>query len=452
MTNSKASRGAKTTLLNPKTLHREFMGLPGALGITFGLPFVVIALHLVTNTTYSIHGIDLDWPAVVKQLPQSKDDIISLCFDRQSWLAYLAWFASTALLDLILPGKHMDGIELRDGTKLRYNINGKAVSSAFVALLAARAFYSPTYYVPELQFVYDHQLQLILVTIIFSFLLSVAVYVASFVPLASPNGFKTSEKILSVNGNTGNPIYDFFIGRELNPRIGPWDIKLFCELRPGMLLWLAIDMACIHQQYHQHGSVSDALLLVSGLQAFYIFDGVLNEEGCLSMMDITTDGFGYMLSFGDLTWVPWTYSLQARYLTNPGKAVHLGPGYVAAITLLAAAGYYIFSAANNQKSAFKQGKLDHLKSIPTKTGSKLLCDGWWAMSQHINYFGDWLIAWSWCLTTGFQTPITYFYVIYFGVLLVHRQVRDDAKCSDKYGALWEEYKRQVPYKIVPYVY
>ena len=33
-------------------------------------------------------------------------------------------------------------------------------------------------------------------------------------------------------------------------------------------------------------------------------------------MDITTDGFGYMLAFGDLSWVPFTYSLQARILVD----------------------------------------------------------------------------------------------------------------------------------------
>lgn len=438
--------------LNPKTTHREFSGLPGALGIIFGLPLVVIALHLVINEQYCIRGIDVDWTAVKQQLPQSKQELINLCFDPQSWKVYLAWFASTTFFDLILPGIHKDGIQLRDGTYLSYNINGKSVSAAFVALLAARLFLSSTHFVPELQFVYDHQLQLILVTWIFSFLLSIFVYVISFIPLTGKNGVGTKERILSVNGNTGNPIYDFFIGRELNPRIGAWDIKLFCELRPGMLLWLVIDLACIHNQYHKFGYITDSVVLVTVLQALYVFDGVLNEEGCLSMIDITTDGFGYMLSFGDLTWVPWTYSLQARYLSLPQNAIHLGPLKLSAIVLLLALGFYIFRAANYQKSAFKQGKLDHMKSIKTKTGSKLLVDGWWAMSQHINYFGDWLMAWGWCLTTGFRTPITYFYVIYFGTLLIHRQIRDDAKCSEKYGEQWEEYKRQVPYKIVPFIY
>lgn len=31
-------------------------------------------------------------------------------------------------------------------------------------------------------------------------------------------------------------------------------------------------------------------------------------------MDITHDGFGFMLAFGDLAWVPFTYSLQAQFL------------------------------------------------------------------------------------------------------------------------------------------
>lgn len=39
-------------------------------------------------------------------------------------------------------------------------------------------------------------------------------------------------------------------------------------------------------------------------------------------MDITTEGFGFMLAFGDIVWVPFLYSLQARFLyTYPQYAV-----------------------------------------------------------------------------------------------------------------------------------
>lgn len=440
--------------LNPVTVHREFFGVPGAFGITLGLPIVIIIFYLLANNTYSVRGVNIDFEAVFSQLPKSYDEVMSICFNKSCWIAYLTWFFVLAAMDLILPGISLKGIQLRDKTYLDYKINGLAMSGVLLSLLAARFYVSENYYLPELAFIYDHQIELIMTTIIFSFSLSVFVYICSFIPLRRPNGNGTHERILSVNGNTGNPFYDWFIGRELNPRIGSWDIKLFCELRPGMLLWLLINLSCIHSQYHRLGKVSDSIILVNALQAFYIFDGVLNEEGCLSMMDITTDGFGYMLSFGDLAWLPWTYSLQSRYLAIPENYLELGYIKIGVIVLIKAIGYYIFHSANQQKSDFRMGKLDHLKlkSIQTNTGSKLLCDGWWGISQHINYFGDWLIGWSWCLPTGFMTPLTYFYVVYFGVLLLHRQTRDDAKCRAKYGKYWEQYETSVPYKIIPYVY
>ena len=38
-------------------------------------------------------------------------------------------------------------------------------------------------------------------------------------------------------------------------------------------------------------------------------------------MDIVHDGFGFMLVFGDLAWVPFTYGLQAAFLVMPPQAL-----------------------------------------------------------------------------------------------------------------------------------
>lgn len=73
-----------------------------------------------------------------------------------------------------------------------------------------------------------------------------------------------------------------------------------------------------------------------------------------------------------------------------------------------------------------------LTFMPTKRGTKLLTSGWWGRSRHPNYLGDLLMSFAWSLTTGFSTPITYFYPVYFLVLLVHRQMRDDENCEKKY--------------------
>jgi hypothetical protein len=45
-------------------------------------------------------------------------------------------------------------------------------------------------------------------------------------------------------------------------------------------------------------------------QGWYVVDALFHEKAILTTMDITTDGFGFMLVFGDLAWVPFTYSLQ----------------------------------------------------------------------------------------------------------------------------------------------
>jgi delta14-sterol reductase len=71
-------------------------------------------------------------------------------------------------------------------------------------------------------------------------------------------------------------------------------------------------------------------------------------------MDITTDGFGYMLAAGDLFWVPFTYSLQARYLAF--RPVELGPIRTAAVLAVNLLGYYIFRDSNGEKNDFRNGK------------------------------------------------------------------------------------------------
>jgi hypothetical protein len=50
---------------------------------------------------------------------------------------------------------------------------------------------------------------------------------------------------------------------------------------------------------------------------------------------------------------------------------------------------------------------------------------------HYYCSGDLLMGLAWSLTTGFDTPITYFYITYFTVLLIHRQHRDDENCGKK---------------------
>lgn len=82
-------------------------------------------------------------------------------------------------------------------------------------------------------------------------------------------------------------------------------------------------------------------------------------------MDITTDGFGFMLAVGDLVWVPFVYSLQARYLVF--KQLELGPTLTAVVCGVNLLGYYIFRSANGEKNNFRNGH--NPKSKPAHTAS-----------------------------------------------------------------------------------
>ncbi len=70
-------------------------------------------------------------------------------------------------------------------------------------------------------------------------------------------------------------------------------------------------------------------------------------------MDITTDGLGFMLVFGCLCWIPFVYSLQARYLVF--QPLEMGALNVALVLLVNGIGYYIFRAANGEKNDFRNG-------------------------------------------------------------------------------------------------
>lgn len=183
----------------------------------------------------------------------------------------------------------------------------------------------------------------------------------------------------------------------------------------------------------------------------YVWDALHAERAILTTMDITTDGFGFMLAFGDLSWVPFIYTLQARYLVDHDPELPLV--HILLISGIHFLGYFIFRSANSEKDAFRRDpsapEVSHLKFMETKRGTKLITSGWWGAARKINYTGDWLITLSWCLLCGYHSPIPYFQAVYFLILLIHRTIRDDLMCSEKYGEDWTEYKKRVPYIFIP---
>jgi len=351
---------------------------------------------------------------------------------------YAGWFLFQAALQQFLPGRQVEGTELPGGGRLSYRMNGLA-SFLVTAALAMGLHLSGIF---DLRFLHDEFGALITVTTLWSFLFS-----------AWPSRFG---KAPDPRHLSGQPVQDFFMGTGHNPRLGGFDLKLFCEARPGLMLWMLINVGFASVQYDRYGFVSTSMALVLILQLSYVADYFFNEPAILTTMDIKHENFGFMLVFGDLVWVPLTYCLQAAYLVDH---VHDLPWWAAVlIVALNFIGLAIFRTVNRQKDRFRRdpegAKIWGKKAeyIETKQGSRLLLSGFWGWSRHFNYVGDLLMALSWSLPCGFGSLLPYFYPAYFAALLVHRERRDHIFCKRKYGADWDRYCDRVRWRILPFVY
>merc|ERR1712151_1350149 len=118
--------------------------------------------------------------------------------------------------------------------------------------------------IQNLDYGYDIYSELALVTIVFSFVLSIYLYVSSFY----------GDKLLALVGDSGNVFYDFFMGRELNPRFGNFDWKEFCELRPGLLGWMLLNISMAMKQYKIQGEITGSMILINIFQGFYVWDAL----------------------------------------------------------------------------------------------------------------------------------------------------------------------------------
>lgn len=345
-------------------------------------------------------------------------------------LIYTAWLLLQVLLYVFLPGRSRQGAQLEDGTRLTYRMNGWLAFWCTCALLVAAVAAG----ILPATLAYDYYGPLL-----------VAANLAAFIVTAA----------------VGRPFMGchlldrYVMGASLNPRIAACDVKFFCESRPGLILWVLVNASCAAKQYQLHGVITTPLLLVNAFQLLYVADYFFNEDAILTTWDIRHERFGWMLCWGCLVWVPFMYSIQAYYLVGHPRELH--PLAAAAIVVLNMTGYFIFRTANLQKHRFRSEPDRRIwgrrpQFIRTPNGSMLLASGWWGMARHLNYLGDWMMGLAWCLCAGVAHLLPWFYVIYFTILLLHRERRDHRACLAKYGQAWESYCRKVPWRIVPGVY
>jgi len=345
------------------------------------------------------------------------------------------WLVFQALLQIVAPGKWQEGQPLADGTRLRYRMNGWTSFCVTIGLfyLAVAMEWIPR------TLLYDQFGPLLTTANLFAYAFSLLLYL-----------FGQKQR------RTGRCSHDYFLGVTLNPRLGNFDWKFFLESRPGLTGWVLVNSSlAAEQQIRNNGVLTTPMCLVFAFQFLYVADYFWHEEAILTTWDIKHENLGWMLVWGNLVWVPFTYTLQAHYLVSHTHELSWwGTGGLVTLNLL---GYAVFRGANWQKHQFRKnpeapiwGKKPEF--IRTQHGSLLLTSGWWGIARHMNYLGDLTMALAWCLPCLFESPLPYFYFVYFLILLLLRERRDHEACREKYGQDWDAYCRKVRWRIVPYVY
>ncbi len=179
-----------------------------------------------------------------------------------------------------------------------------------------------------------------------------------------------------------------------------------------------------------------------------------------------------MLIFWNFSGVPFVYAFHGMYIQTVTPTLAYPPYVTVPLFIILVVAYYFFDTANSQKNRFRMkrigvpehiirrkcfpqlpmGYIENPRTIKGENGKELFVDGWYRYARKVHYISDLFMATIWCLTCGQLGLIPDFYIVFFCGVIFHRIGRDEAKCKAKYGDMWDEYLKTVPYRFIPGVW
>ena len=167
---------------------------------------------------------------------------------KKAWAIYWTFFVLEGLGYLYLPGVYGKGkrIPYLNGGQLDYYCS--AVWAWYITIFAALGLHFSGLF--KLYTLLDEFGPLLSVAIATGFILSFVFYVSAHVRGAT---YKL----------TGNHVYDFFVGAELNPRVLKWlDFKMFFEVRIPWYILFLLSLGTALRQWEEYGRVSGSVLFL----------------------------------------------------------------------------------------------------------------------------------------------------------------------------------------------
>jgi steroid 5-alpha reductase family enzyme len=202
---------------------------------------------------------------------------------------------------------------------------------------------------------------------------------------------------------------------------------------------------------------SPGVLLYAALFTFFLVEYLFFERVHLYTYDFVAERVGFKLGWGCLVFYPFFYGVGMWFAVDRPNP-HSSPAWLVACAACFFTGWTLARGANLQKYRFKtqprRATFGPFAQRAISDGElRVLVGGFWGLSRHVNYLGEILMATGLTLSLGYPGALVpWLYPLYYVVLLVPRQLDDDRRCAEKYGALWAQYRRAVPYRIVPWIY
>jgi len=341
------------------------------------------------------------------------------------------------ILHLYMPGRWVQGYvtEPNSSEKLRYRLNGLLVLGTVVLSWGLLCNFK----VLSWDWFYEYRWYALAGAVTFGLIFSLV--------LVLPNPAVKSSFLA-----------DFFLGRLDNPQLwgGKIDAKMWLYLVGAIMLELNVLSFAAHHYLLYGEQASMGLFVSTVLLTYFVVDYLSFEEVHLYTYDFFAEKVGFKLGWGCIAFYPFFYSIpvwSTADMPNPQTPSVWLILYAALFFI----GWGLSRGANLQKYWFKKDPQRAFLGIRPETitdGDKtLLVNGFWGLSRHINYLGEILMATGIILCLGYPGLLwPWLYPLYYVALLFPRQADDDKRCALKYGALWEQYVKKVPYRIIPHIY
>ncbi len=341
------------------------------------------------------------------------------------------------ILHLYMPGRWVQGYVTKPNSseKLRYRLNGLLVLGTVVLSWGLLCYFK----VLSWDWFYDYRWYALAGAVTFGLIFSLV--------LVLPNPAVKSSFLA-----------DFFLGRLDNPQLwgGKIDAKMWLYLVGAIMLELNVLSFAAHHYLLYGEQASMGLFVSTVLLTYFVVDYLSFEEVHLYTYDFFAEKVGFKLGWGCIAFYPFFYSIpvwSTADMPNPQTPSVWLILYAALFFI----GWGLSRGANLQKYWFKKDPQRAFLGIRPETitdGDKtLLVNGFWGLSRHINYLGEILMATGIILCLGYPGLLwPWLYPLYYVALLFPRQADDDKRCALKYGALWEQYVKKVPYRIIPHIY